>query len=113
MSYDAYLAGLGRDELIAVVQTHRKLFTELSARITKSRERYPEGCTLAALTDECGEVMHAVNKYKSTEEVREEILDLASVAIRLYWGEIDRTRVIDGLNQLQIGKVIGPATRDE
>jgi hypothetical protein len=61
----------------------------LAARIAKGRAKYPTGCTLLSLLDEAGEVAHAVNKRESHERVRDELLDVAAVAMRLYFGEID------------------------
>lgn len=105
MSYDAYLAGLGRDELIAIIQMFKKNyegpFGRLMQRMNASRAKYPDGCTVLSLIDECGEVMHAINKYEDLETVCNEILDTAAVAMRLYLGEVDKTRVIDGLCQYQ------------
>jgi hypothetical protein len=61
----------------------------LAVRIEKGRQKYPTGCTLLSLLDEAGEVAHAVNKRESNDRVRDELLDVAAVAMRLYFGEID------------------------
>lgn len=71
----------------------------LRARMEKGRAKYPNGCTVTSLQDEVGEVVHAINKYESEERVRDELLDVAGVAMRLYLGEIDRGLTIDGLVQ--------------
>jgi hypothetical protein len=71
----------------------------LAARIAKGRRKYANGCTVLSLLDEAGEVAHAVNKYEPAERIREELLDVAAVAMRLYFGEIDRGLEIDGLVQ--------------
>ena len=71
----------------------------LVARINKGRAKYPNGCTVLSLVDEAGEVAHAVNKYETEERVRDELLDVAAVAMRLYYGEIDRGLETDGLVQ--------------
>lgn len=71
----------------------------LAARIAKGRKKYANGCTVLSLLDEAGEVAHAVNKYESAERIREELLDVAAVAMRLYFGEIDTGLAIDGLVQ--------------
>lgn len=73
----------------------------LRLRIAKGRAKYPNGCTLTSLQDEAGEVVHAVNKYEPAERVRDELLDVAGVAMRLYLGEIDRGLQIDGLVQVR------------
>lgn len=71
----------------------------LAVRIEKGRQKYPNGCTVLSLLDEAGEVAHAVNKYEAEARIREELLDVAVVAMRLYFGEIDRGLEIDGLVQ--------------
>lgn len=86
------------DTLAAEVE-RLKEFLPLVERLAKGRAKYPSGCTLLSLIDEAGEVAHAVNKYESVERVREELLDVAAVAMRLYLGEIDRGLEMDGLVQ--------------
>jgi hypothetical protein len=71
----------------------------LRERMAKGRKKYPNGCTALSLLDEVGEVAHALNKYEPSDRVRDEILDVANVAMRLYLGEIDRGLTIDGLEQ--------------
>lgn len=71
----------------------------LSARIAKGRAKYANGCTVLSLIDETGEVAHAVNKYEPADRIRDELLDVAAVAMRLYFGEIDRGLEMDGLVQ--------------
>lgn len=71
----------------------------LRARLAKGRAKYPNGCTAISLLDEAGEVAHALNKYEAADRVRDEILDVASVAMRLYLGEVDTGLTIDGLVQ--------------
>ena len=71
----------------------------LREEMAKGRAKYPNGCTVLSLLDEVGEVAHAVNKYQGVAHVRDELLDVAAVAMRLYLGEIDRGLTIDGLEQ--------------
>ena len=71
----------------------------LREEMAKGRAKYPRGCTVLSLLDEVGEVAHAVNKYQGVAHVRDELLDVAAVAMRLYLGEIDRGLTIDGLEQ--------------
>ena len=71
----------------------------LAARIAAGRAKYANGCTVLSLADETGEVLHSVNKYEKEERVRDELLDVAAVAMRLYLGEIDRGLQLDGLVQ--------------
>lgn len=71
----------------------------LAARIAKGRAKYANGCTVLSLIDEAGEVAHAVNKYEPEDRIRDELLDVAAVAMRLYFGEIDRGLEMDGLVQ--------------
>lgn len=86
-------------EAIAFLIAQRDDLAPLTQRLAKSRAKYPNGCTVLSLIDEAGEVAHAVNKYEPAERVREELLDVASVAMRLYLGEIDRGLKMDGLIQ--------------
>ncbi len=71
----------------------------LAARMTKGRGKYPTGCTALALLDEAGEFAHAINKGESADRVRDELLDVAAVAMRLYFGEVDTASVLEGLAQ--------------
>lgn len=71
----------------------------LRARMAKGRAKYPNGCTAMSLVDEAGEVAHAINKGESFERVRDELLDVAGVAMRLYLGEVDAENVLEGLVQ--------------
>lgn len=82
----------------------------LAVRIEKGRQKYPNGCTVLSLIDEAGEVAHAVNKYEPAERIREELLDVAAVAMRLYFGEIDRGLEIDGLEQKRIADKVRTET---
>lgn len=66
-----------------------RLFAPLFDRVAAGREKYPAGCTLLSLLDEAGEVAHAVNKGEPADRVRAELLDVAAVAMRLYFGEVD------------------------
>lgn len=89
----------------AVPCLDKALVDELSPlreRLAKGREKYANGCTVLSLLDEAGEVAHALNKYEPSERVRDEILDVASVAMRLYLGEVDTGLTIDGLEQRRI-----------
>jgi hypothetical protein len=72
----------------------------LAERIAKGRVKYPEGCTALSLFDEAGEVAHAINKREPIDRVRAELLDVAVVAMRLYFGEVDEDSVLKGLLQL-------------
>lgn len=74
----------------------------LVSRMAKGRTKYANGCTLVSLLDEAGEVVHAVNKNEGTERVRDELLDVAAVAMRLYLGEIDLDLELDGLTQKRL-----------
>lgn len=85
----------------------------LAARIAKGRAKYPNGCTVLSLLDECGEVAHAVNKYESADRVREELLDVAAVAMRLYLGEVDRGLEMDGLVQRRVATTSDATTSQE
>lgn len=81
----------------------------LAERIARGRAKYANGCTVLSLLDEAGEVAHAVNKYESADRIREELLDVAAVAMRLYFGEIDRGLEIDGLVQRRTAQPSGVA----
>ena len=90
-------------QVLAFAETlnkERDYFTALLAHVAKGREKYPEGCTALSLADECGEFIHALNKRESVQRVREELLDVAGVAMRLYLGEVDEESVLKGLLQL-------------
>jgi len=82
----------------------------LAERIEKGRVKYPEGCTALSLFDEAGEVAHALNKREPVDRVRAELLDVAVVAMRLYFGEIDRGLEIDGLVQRRTDKPASPSS---
>ena len=64
-------------------------FMNLAKRMANGREKYPLGCTVASLLDEAGEFTHAVNKEEGRVRLRDELLDVAAVAMRLYLGEVD------------------------
>ena len=81
-------------------ESERDYFPTLLAHVAKGREKYPEGCTALSLADECGEFVHALNKRESVQRVREELLDVAGVAMRLYLGEVDEESILKGLLQL-------------
>lgn len=72
-------------------------FGPLRAQMAKGRARYPLGATVVSLEDEAGEVVHAINKGEPLDRVRDELLDVAGVAMRLYLGEIDTSNVLVGL----------------
>lgn len=78
-------------DLMMVVKSSSELdaLTMLMKRMAKGREKYPLGCTVASLLDEAGEFTHAVNKEEGRFRMREELLDIAAVAMRLYLGEVD------------------------
>lgn len=78
----------------------------LVARMDKGRAKYPDGCTALSLLDEAGEFAHAINKRESLGRVRDELLDVAAVAMRLYLGEVDTSRIIDGLVQRRVRTVV-------
>ncbi len=54
--------------------------------LTVGRAKHPEGANLTALAEEVGEVARAMRR-ETPERVREELLDVAVVAMRLYLGE--------------------------
>ena len=82
--------------------THDEAIAALFARIATGRDRYPRGCTILSLLDEAGEVAHAVNKGESVDRVRDELLDVAAVAMRLYIGEVDADLVTLGFAQARV-----------
>jgi len=81
--------------------TTEEFFRPLLDRIEKGRAKYPNGCTLLSLQDELGEVVHAVNKDEGVSRVRDELLDVAAVAMRMYHGELDQDQVVAGLTKEQ------------
>lgn len=58
----------------------------LTRALARARWKHPKGCNLASLIEEAGEVGRAINR-EGLERAREELLDTAVVAIRLYLGE--------------------------
>lgn len=83
-------------------RTETPVVDELSVlreRMEEGRKKYPEGCTFLSLQDEVGEAAHAINKREPVDRVRDEILDAAGVAMRLYFGEVDATSTLEGLVQ--------------
>lgn len=71
----------------------------LAARMAVGRAKYPAGCTVLSLMDEAGEFAHAINKDEGIERVRDELLDVAAVAMRLYLGEVDEV-ALHGLSEI-------------
>lgn len=61
---------------------------DLLVALQKGRAKYPQGVTVLSVADEAGEVVHAANKREPWQRVREEALDTAVVALRLYLGEV-------------------------
>ena len=59
----------------------------LSDALRAARAKHPSGANLAALVEEVGEVARAMRR-ESTERVREELMDVATVALRLWLGEV-------------------------
>lgn len=57
----------------------------LNEAIWRARERHPEGCDLRALVEEVGEVADAMRR--APDRVRAELIDVATVAMRLFMGE--------------------------
>ena len=90
--------------------TTEEFFQPLLERIEKGRAKYPNGCTLLSLQDELGEVVHAVNKFEGISRVRDELLDVAAVAMRMYHGELDQDQVVAGLTIEGHGFAHVPAT---
>ena len=85
--------------MIGIAQNDDAAFALLRQRIAKGRQKYPEGCTALSLLDEAGEVAHALNKREPIEKIREELLDVLVVAMRLYLGEVDTESALIGLMQ--------------
>lgn len=71
----------------------------LRMRVAEGRAKYPDGCTALSFLDEAGEVAHALNKRESVDRVRDELLDAAGTAMRLYLGEVDTKSTVEGLEQ--------------
>ena len=83
-------------------RVHPAEIAPLIERMEKGRMKYPAGCTVLSLLDEAGEFAHAINKGEGIERTREELLDVAAVAMRLYLGEVDTVLVLDGLVQRKV-----------
>lgn len=62
------------------------VLVDLAWAIERARALHPEGASELALLEECGEVARA-HRRETPERVREELLDVAVVAMRLYIGE--------------------------
>ncbi len=76
-------------ELLEEARTLRRFgasFDKLTARIGEARRKYPQGPTLRALIEEVGEVASAMTR-EGPERVKDELLDVTCVAMRLYMGE--------------------------
>lgn len=58
----------------------------LASALQRARQLHPEGASMNALVEEVGEVARA-RRRETHERVREELLDVAVVALRLYLGE--------------------------
>lgn len=77
------------DRLARFLEQHPALegyLTDLSWAIERARALHPEGASELALLEECGEVARA-HRRETPARVREELLDVAVVAMRLYIGE--------------------------
>lgn len=61
-------------------------FAALAERMAHARRWYPEGTTFTALVEELGEVARAMDR-EGVDRERDELLDVATVAIRLWLGE--------------------------
>lgn len=59
---------------------------DLEARIAHARDQHPQGASFDALVAELGEAAEARKRGDAAHE-REELLDVATVALRLYMGE--------------------------
>lgn len=90
--------------LPTIVDTMEGELAPLRERIEKGRAKYPNGCTVLSLLDEAGEFAHAVNKGEGMARVRDELLDVAAVAMRLYLEEIDDGLAIHGMGQRRMFK---------
>lgn len=97
---DCFEAGRAHEQRRCADRAQGDELAPLRERMTKGRRRYPEGCTFLSLQDEVGEAAHALNKREPVERVRDEILDAAGVAMRLYLGEVDAASTLEGLVQL-------------
>lgn len=53
-------------------------------RIEHARSKHPEGPTFAALVEEVGEVARVINDFNKRDEYKSELLDVATVSIRLW-----------------------------
>jgi len=88
---DSYLANLTSTqsrctELLLEARECRK-HEALAVAIDRARKLHPEGCNLTSLFEEVGEVARAVRR-ESPDRVRDELLDVAVVAMRLWMGEV-------------------------
>lgn len=62
----------------------------LAGRVVTARMKHPGGADgVRALVEEVGEVASAMRR-ESPERVRDELLDVAAVAIRMWLGEVQR-----------------------
>jgi hypothetical protein len=88
---DAYLVNLSSvqarcTELLLECRELRKI-DALAVAIDRARSLHPEGCNITSLFEEVGEVARALRR-ETHERVREELLDVAVVAMRLWMNEI-------------------------
>lgn len=82
--------------------------TPLRLRMGHGRAKYPNGCTVLSLLDEAGELAHAVNKGEPVDRVRDELLDVAAVAMRLYLGEVDEKHDVVPRTQRALAELSKP-----
>ncbi len=82
-----YLSALKRmtDRYESLV-SDRAAMMALTDRIGHARRKHPEGASLGALGDEVREVGYAL-VHEGPIRMRDELLDVATVAMRLYLGE--------------------------
>lgn len=80
---------LSTDRLARFIEKHPKSIEpllDLAWALDRARGLHPEGASELALLEECGEVARA-HRRETPDRVREELLDVAVVAMRLYLGE--------------------------
>jgi len=75
---------------------HAGVLAKLTAAILRARANHPGGPDgIRSLAEEVGEVVNAMRR-ETPDRVREELLDVAVVAIRLYMGETPGAATVTG-----------------
>lgn len=73
--------------------------------IKQERAKSPDGCTVLSLLGEVSKIAYAISEGWPKERVREQLLTLGAMVMRLYFGDVDDRRVICALEQIPSSRI--------